>query len=298
MNTLFVIVGPTGVGKTDISLQLAKLLGCAIFSCDSRQMFRELKIGTAAPSEKQLQAATHFFIGNKSIFETYSAGQFELDAIPMIESELKRTENTLLVGGSMLYVDAICKGIDDIPTIDPQIRQDILDFYKQEGIEGVRRKLKLLDPLHYQEVDLMNVKRMLHALEVCTMTGRPFSELRTQSIKKRSFKIVKMGLTRPREELYERINQRVLQMMDEGLEAEAHQFYPYKALNSLNTVGYKELFNYFDGIWTKEFAINMIQQNSRRYAKKQLTWFNRDKEIHWFHPQQTDEIITFVKAHV
>ena len=298
MNTLFVIVGPTGVGKTDISLQLAKLLGCAIFSCDSRQMFRELKIGTAAPSEKQLQEATHFFIGNKSIFETYSAGQFELDAIPMIESELKRTENTLLVGGSMLYVDAICKGIDDIPTIDPQIRQDILAFYEQEGIEGVRRKLKLLDPLHYQEVDLMNVKRMLHALEVCTMTGRPFSELRTQSIKKRSFNIVKIGLTRPREKLYECINQRVLQMMDEGLEDEARQFYPHKALNSLNTVGYKELFNYFDGIWTKEFAINMIQQNSRRYAKKQLTWFNRDKEIHWFHPQQTDEIITFVKAHL
>ncbi len=216
----------------------------------------------------------------------------------MIEAELKRTQNTLLVGGSMLYVDAICKGIDDIPTIDPQIRQDILDFYEQEGIEGVRRKLKMLDPLHYQEVDLMNVKRMLHALEVCTMTGRPFSELRTQSIKKRSFKIVKIGLTRPREELYERINQRVLQMMDEGLEAEARQFYPHKHLNSLNTVGYKELFNYFDGIWTKEFAINMIQQNSRRYAKKQLTWFNRDKEIYWFHPQQTDEIITFVKAHV
>lgn len=298
MNTLFVIVGPTGVGKTDISLQLAKLLDCAIFSCDSRQMFRELKIGTAVPSEKQLQEATHFFIGNKSIFETYSAGQFELDAIPMIESELKRTENTLLVGGSMLYVDAICKGIDDIPTIDPQIRQDILAFYEQEGIEGVRRKLKLLDPLHYQEVDLMNVKRMLHALEVCTMTGRPFSGLRTQSIKKRSFKIVKIGLTRPREELYERINQRVLHMMDEGLEAEARQFYPHKHLNSLNTVGYKELFNYFDGIWTKEFAINMIQQNSRRYAKKQLTWFNRDKEIHWFHPQQVDEIITFVKTHL
>lgn len=297
MNTLFVIVGPTGVGKTDISLKLAKLLGCAIFSCDSRQMFRELKIGTATPSEQQLQEATHFFIGNKSIFETYSAGQFELDAIPMIEAELKRTQNTLLVGGSMLYVDAICKGIDDIPTIDPQIRQDVITFYEQEGIEGVRRKLKLLDPSHYEEVDLMNVKRMLHALEVCIMTGRPFSDLRTQSTKKRSFNIIKIGLTRSREELYERINQRVLQMMEEGLEAEARQFYPHKNLNSLNTVGYKELFNYFDGIWTKEFAINMIQQNSRRYAKKQLTWFNRDKEIHWFHPQQVDEIISFVKLY-
>ncbi|HPW90672.1 MAG TPA: tRNA (adenosine(37)-N6)-dimethylallyltransferase MiaA [Paludibacteraceae bacterium] len=298
MNTLFVIVGPTGVGKTDISLQLAKLLGCAIFSCDSRQMFRELKIGTAAPSEKQLQEVPHFFIGNKSIFETYSAGQFELDAIPMIESELKRTKNTLLVGGSMLYVDAICKGIDDIPTIDPQVRQGVLEFYKKEGIEGVRRKLKLLDPLHYDEVDLKNVKRMLHALEVCIMTGQPFSNLRTQSTKKRSFNIVKIGLVRPREELYNRINQRVLQMMEDGLEDEARQFYPHKALNSLNTVGYKEFFNYFDRVWTKDFAVNMIQQNSRRYAKKQLTWFKRDKEIHWFHPQQTDEIITFVKEHL
>jgi len=261
-------------------------------------MFRELKIGTATPSEKQLQEATHFFIGNKSIFDTYSAGQFELDAIPLIEAELKRTQNSLLVGGSMLYVDAICKGIDDIPTINPETRQDVLDFYKEEGIEGVRRKLKLLDPQHYQEVDLMNVKRMLHALEVCEMTGRPFSDLRTQSVKKRSFNIVKIGLTRPREELYERINQRVLHMMDEGLEDEARQFYPHKQLNSLNTVGYKELFNYFDGIWTKEFAINMIQQSSRRYAKKQLTWFNRDKEIHWFNPEQEEEILSFVQSHL
>jgi len=298
LNTLFVIVGPTGVGKTDISLQLAHLLNCAIFSCDSRQMFRELKIGTAAPSEKQLQKATHFFIGNKSIFDTYSAGQFELDAIPMIEAELKRTQNSLLVGGSMLYVDAICKGIDDIPTIDPETRQNILDFYAKEGIEGVRRKLKLLDPQHYQEVDLMNVKRMLHALEVCEMTGHPFSDLRTQSVKKRSFNIIKIGLTRPREELYDRINQRVLNMMDEGLEDEARQYYPHKQLNSLNTVGYKELFNYFDGVWTKEFAINMIQQNSRRYAKKQLTWFNRDKDIHWFNPEQEKEILSFVKSHI
>ncbi len=296
MNTLFVIVGPTGVGKTDISIRLANMLGCAIFSCDSRQMFRELKIGTAAPTEKQLQEATHFFIGHKSIFETYSAGQFELDAIPAIESELKRTQNTLLVGGSMLYVDAICKGIDDIPTIDPKTRQEVLDFYAEEGIEGVRRKLKLLDPEHYREVDLMNVKRMLHALEVCEMTGRPFSDLRTQSVKKRSFSIVKIGLTRPREELYERINQRVLQMMEEGLEDEARVFYPHKALNSLNTVGYKELFNYFDGSWTKEFAINMIQQNSRRYAKKQLTWFNRDKEITWFHPESEKELVEFVQS--
>ena len=298
METLFVIIGPTGVGKTDISLNLAKRLGCAIFSCDSRQMFRELKIGTAAPTVEQLQEVTHFFIGNKSIFDTYSAGQYELDAIPLIESELKRSSQTLLVGGSMLYIDAICKGIDDIPTIDSHVRQSVLDFYAQEGLEGVRRKLKLLDPTHYAEVDLLNVKRLLHALEVCEMTGRPFSELRTNHIKKRSFNIIKIGLTRPREELYDRINARVLQMMAQGLESEAFQFYEQRNLNALNTVGYKELFNYFDGIWTKEFAVNMIQQNSRRYAKKQLTWFNRDETITWFHPSQENDIVAFVESKI
>lgn len=296
MNTLFVIIGPTGVGKTDISLKIAESLNCSIISCDSRQMFRELKIGTAAPTKEQLERVNHLFIGNKSITEHYSSGQYELDAIPIIEEEIRKNGNALLVGGSMLYVDAICKGIDDIPTIDPEIRTELLAFYEKEGIEGIRRQLKLLDPEHYDQVDLQNAKRILHALEVCIMTGKPFTELRTNQIKERSFKIVKIGLNREREELYKRINKRVDMMMEEGLEEEAKQYFHLRHMNSLNTVGYKELFNYFDGTWSKEFAINMIQQNSRRYAKKQLTWFKKDTNIVWFHPEQEEEIIRFIES--
>ncbi len=291
---LFVIVGPTGVGKTDISLKMAQFLGCSIVSCDSRQMFRELKIGTAAPTDEELQLVAHHFVGNRSIFEPYSAGQFELDAVSLIEKEISSTGNALMVGGSMLYVDAVCNGIDDLPTIDAETRQSVLDFYAEHGIEGVRRRLRMLDPQHYAEVDLRNVKRMLHALEVMIMTGRPFSELRTHQVKKRSFNIVKIGLTRPREELYERINRRVLQMLDDGLEQEAKLLFEHRYLNALNTVGYKELFNYFDGTWTRDFAIGMIQQNSRRYAKKQLSWFGRDESIRWFNPDNQEEILSFV----
>lgn len=290
---LFVVVGPTGVGKTDISLKLARLLGCAVISCDSRQMFREMKIGTAAPTEAQLRQARHFFVGCRSILEPYSAGQFELDAVPLIEAEIARAGNALLTGGSMLYADAVCKGIDDLPTIDAETRREVADFYARQGIEGVRRKLRLLDPEHYAEVDLKNAKRMLHALEVMQMTGRKFSDLRTNQTKRRTFDIIKIGLNRPRAELYDRINRRVLQMLDDGLEQEARNLYAHKGLNALNTVGYKELFNYFDGAWTREYAIGMIQQNTRRYAKKQLSWFGRDKEIRWFHPDDERGIMEF-----
>lgn len=290
---LFVVVGPTGVGKTDISLKLARLLDCAVISCDSRQIFREMKIGTAAPTEAQLRQARHFFVGCRSIFEPYSAGQFELDAVPLIEAEIARAGNALLTGGSMLYADAVCKGIDDLPTIDAETRREVADFYARQGIEGVRRELRLLDPEHYAEVDLKNAKRMLHALEVMQMTGKKFSDLRTNQTKRRTFDIVKIGLNRPRAELYDRINRRVLQMLDDGLEQEARSLYAHKGLNALNTVGYKELFNYFDGVWTREHAIGMIQQNTRRYAKKQLSWFGRDKEIRWFHPDDERGIMEF-----
>lgn len=290
---LFVVVGPTGVGKTDISLTLAQLLDSAVISCDSRQIFREMKIGTAAPTEAQLRQARHFFVGCRSIFEPYSAGQFELDAVPLIEAEIARAGNALLTGGSMLYADAVCKGIDDLPTIDAETRREVADFYARQGIEGVRRKLRLLDPEHYAEVDLKNAKRMLHALEVMQMTGKKFSDLRTNQTKRRTFDIVKIGLNRPRAELYDRINRRVLQMLDDGLEQEARSLYAHKELNALNTVGYKELFNYFDGVWTREHAIGMIQQNTRRYAKKQLSWFGRDKEIRWFHPDDERGIMEF-----
>lgn len=295
--TLFVVVGPTGVGKTDISLEMAHFLGCGIVSCDSRQMFRELPIGTAAPTATQMADVQHYFVGNRSIFEPYSAGQFELDAVPTIEAEIAHTGHAMLVGGSMLYADAVCRGIDDLPTIDDETRRSVTDFYAQNGIEGVRRKLRLLDPQHYAEVDLRNVKRMLHALEVIEITGRPFSEQRTHQVKQRSFDIVKIGLTRPRPELYERINRRVWQMLDDGLENEARALYPHRQLNALNTVGYKELFNYFDGTWTRDHAIEMIQQNTRRYAKKQQSWFNRDSAIRWFHPDDTSEIMSYIAQH-
>ncbi len=288
------LVGPTGVGKTDISLTLAKRLGCDIVSCDSRQMFREMRIGTAAPTDEQLAEVKHHFVACRSIDEPYSAGQFELDAIPVIEAEIARTGSALLTGGSMLYADAICRGIDDLPTIDDETRQSVAEFYEHHGIEGIRRRLRQLDPEHYAEVDLKNAKRMMHALEVMQMTGRKFSELRTNRVKERSFDIVKIGLNRPRAELYERINQRTLQMMEQGLEQEAHGLFPFRHLNALNTVGYKELFNYFDGTWTHDYAIGMIQQNTRRYAKKQLSWFGRDPEIKWFHPDEREKIIDLI----
>ncbi|MDR0829289.1 MAG: tRNA (adenosine(37)-N6)-dimethylallyltransferase MiaA [Prevotellaceae bacterium] len=280
--TLFVLVGATGVGKTDISISLAQRLGCSIISCDSRQIYRELKIGVASPSDEQLNKVKHYFIASRSIENHYSAGQYELDALPIIDYEIKKNGCALMVGGSMLYVDAVCKGIDDIPDILPETRQYMKDFYKKEGVEGVRMLLKMLDPVHYSQVDLKNVKRMLHALEVCHTTGRPFSELRKNSAKPRSFDIVKIGLERSRKDLYDRINRRVLQMFEQGLENEAFNLKDKRHLNALDTVGNKELFAHFDGEYPLERAIELIQRNTRHYAKKQISWFKRDKNIMWF----------------
>jgi tRNA dimethylallyltransferase len=293
---LVVIVGATGVGKTAVSLTLARELDCAIVSCDSRQIYRELHIGVASPSPEQLAQARHYFIGTHSIEEHYSAGQFETDALEIIQQELTVRRSVLMVGGSMLYADAVCKGIDAIPNIDSMLRAELQQFYHTEGIEAVRRKLWLLDRKYYGEVDLKNAKRMLHALEVCITTGKPFSELRTQQVKQRPFKIVKIGLNMPREELYAGINSRVLCMMEQGLEQEARALYGKRHLNALNTVGYKELFAYFDGNISKEQAVEKIQQNTRRYAKKQLTWLRRDTEIQWFHPQDEASILTCLKT--
>ena len=294
MNTLFVLLGATGVGKTDISILLAKKLGCSIISCDSRQIYRELKIGVAAPSYEQLQQVKHYFIGSRSIEEHYSAGQYELDALPIIEREIAQNGSVLLVGGSMLYIDAICKGIDDIPDILPETRQSVKDLYEKEGIEGVRMLLKTLDYQHYKEVDLKNTKRMLHALEVCMQTGKTFSEFRKNIAKTRSFEIIKIGLNCEREKLYERINLRVLKMLEQGLEQEAFNLKGKRHLNALDTVGYKELFAYFDGEYSLERAIELIQRNSRHYAKKQLSWFNRDKNINWFDISEQEKILEFV----
>lgn len=295
MNTLYVILGPTGVGKTELGIHVAHALGCAVISCDSRQIFRELKIGTASPDERQLAAVKHYFIGTKSIFDHYSAGQYELDALPVIEREIALHGNALMVGGSMLYVDAVCRGIDDIPAVDSEVREEVRRLYEDEGIEGIRRRLRMLDPQHYMEVDLKNAKRMMHAIEVCIMTGGTFSSLRTNSVKRRPFRIVKIGLTLEREALYDRINARVLKMMEQGLEDEARRYYAYRHLNALNTVGYKELFDYFDGSCTLDFAVGKIQQNTRKYAKKQITWFKKDDSVRWFAPDMTDAVIDYVR---
>lgn len=278
---LIVLLGPTGVGKTESSLRMAEELQTEIISCDSRQMYKEMRIGTAAPTEEEMRRVKHHFVGNLSIHDYYSCGKFEMDALAKCEELFQSHDTVLMVGGSMLYIDAVCKGIDDIPQIDEELRKELDQRLAEEGVESLRNELKMLDPVYYRQVDPMNHKRIKHALEVCLQTGKPFSQFRTDNVKKRSFEIEKIGYIRPREELYERINRRVEKMFDEGLLEEAKALYPYKGLNALNTVGYKELFEYFDGNWTLEYAKQMIQQNSRHYAKKQITWFKRDEEIKW-----------------
>lgn len=291
MNTLFVILGPTGVGKTDLSIEVASMLGTSVISCDSRQIYRELSIGVASPSPEQLAAVKHYFIATRSIEEHYSAGQYELDALPIIESEIAANGCAVMVGGSMLYIDAVCRGIDDIPTIDEELRRSVRRIYDEQGIEEVRRRLRLLDPQHYAEVDLRNVKRMLHALEVCYQTGQPFSKLRTGGVKRRSFEIVKIGLDCPREVLYDNIDRRVLKMIQQGLEREVRAVSDKRHLNALNTVGYKEMFAYLDGEYDLDRAIELIQRNTRHYAKKQLSWFKRYGDVQWFSPYDRQKIL-------
>lgn len=291
MNTLFVILGPTGVGKTDLSIEVARMLGTSVISCDSRQIYRELSIGVASPSPEQLAAVKHYFIATRSVEEHYSAGQYELDALPIIESEIAANGCAVMVGGSMLYIDAVCRGIDDIPTIDEELRRSVRRIYDKQGIEEVRRRLRLLDPQHYAEVDLRNVKRMLHALEVYYQTGQPFSKLRTGSVKRRSFDIVKIGLDCPREVLYDNIDRRVLKMIQQGLEREVRAVSDKRHLNALNTVGYKEMFAYLDGEYDLDRAIELIQRNTRHYAKKQLSWFKRYGDVQWFSPYDRQRIL-------
>lgn len=292
--TLVVLLGPTGVGKTEISLRMAEHFGCPIVSSDSRQFYRELKIGTAAPTEAQLARVKHYFIGTHSIHDEYSAGQYELDVMTLLEELFQQHDVVMLVGGSMMYIDAVCNGMDDIPGVDSETREFWMNEFAVKGLEFIQNELLRLDPKHYEEVDLLNYKRVLHALEICTITGKPYSEIRTGQRKERPFEIVKIGLNRPRPELYERINLRVEEMMREGLLEEARQFYEFRHLNTLNTVGYKELYAYMDGTWPLDFAVNMIQQDSRRYAKRQMTWFNRDKETSWFHPEDEELIFSYL----
>lgn len=291
MKTLIVLIGPTGVGKTELSLKLAEHYQTCIISADSRQLYADLKIGTAAPSEEQLQRVKHYFVGTLRLSDYYSAAQYETEVLKLLEELFQQQDTVLLTGGSMMYVDAVCKGIDDIPTVDAEIRNLMLERYNKEGLDRLCSELKLLDPEYYQIVDLKNHKRVIHALEIYYMTGKTFTSFRTQQQKERPFRIIKIGLNRDREELYERINRRVDRMIEEGLIDEAKRVFPHRTLNSLNTVGYKEIFKYLEGEWTLEFAIEKIKQNSRIYSRKQMTWFKRDKDIHWFHPDQEAEIL-------
>jgi tRNA dimethylallyltransferase len=293
-NTLIVILGPTGIGKTNLSIEIARALKTEIVSCDSRQMYRELKIGTAVPEPIQLASVQHHFIGNLTIHDYYNASKFETEALQVLNNIFQHTEYAVLTGGSGLYLDALVKGIDDLPTIDPNLRENLIKRLQTEGLEALQNELQKIDPDYYNQVDLKNSKRVLKALEVYYMTGKPYSVLRTEQVKPRPFKIIQIGLKMERSELYQRIDQRVDSMIKAGLVDEARKFHPYKQLNALNTVGYKELFGHFDGAYDLEEAIRLIKRNSRRYAKRQITWWNRVENIHWFHPTQTTEILDFI----
>jgi len=298
MKTLISLVGPTGIGKTDLGIFMATKLNTEIISADSRQFYKELKIGTAAPDENQLAAIKHHFVGHLSIHDYYNASTFEFKVIELLDELFKYREIVLMVGGSGMYVDAVCKGIDDLPEIDQEIRKQLQEKYEKEGIESLRFELKRLDPEYYAIVDLKNSKRILKGLEICLMTGKTYTSFRKAGVKERGFNILKIGLIMDREKLYQRIDARVDRMIEAGLVDEAKTFYPYKHINALNTVGYKELFDHFDGIYDLNKAIELIKRNSRRYAKRQLSWFGRDKEIKWFGPDKKDEILEFIQDRI
>lgn len=298
MKTLVVVLGPTGVGKTELCLTIAEHLGIDIINADSRQIFAELPIGTAAPTQEQQQRVLHHFVGNHHLNDYYSASIYEEEVMALLRDKFERGDVAMLTGGSMMYIDAVCNGIDDIPTIDDATRQMMKARLETEGLPALVEELRRLDPEHYQIVDKNNPRRVVHALEICYMTGKTYTSFRINSKKERPFRVLKIGLNRDRGELYERINQRVLDMMDAGLEDEARRCYPLKGLNSLNTVGYREMFDYFDGLTDRAEAIRRIQSNSRRYMRKQLTWFKKDPEIVWFHPDNVKEIINYIDTHL
>ncbi|MCD8193352.1 MAG: tRNA (adenosine(37)-N6)-dimethylallyltransferase MiaA [Tannerellaceae bacterium] len=294
MNTLIVLLGPTGVGKTELSLRIAEHFHSPIISSDSRQLYKDLKIGTAAPTPEQLARVKHYLVGTLELTDYYSASNFEEEVLTLTARLFPSHPVLLMTGGSMMYIDAVCKGIDEIPNIRQEIRDALYQQYEQEGLENILEELRISDPEHYNEVDRKNYKRVIHAVEICRQTGKPFSLFRTNKPKKRPFQIIKIGLTRDREELCNRINLRVDQMIADGLIEEARRVYPYRHLNALNTVGYKELFQYFDKEWELDFAIEKIKRNSRVYARKQMTWFKRDQDINWFHPEEEKNILDYI----
>lgn len=292
--TLIVITGPTAVGKTQLCLDIARHFNIPVINADSRQIYKELSIGTAKPTEKEIQDIKHYFVGTLSLQDYYSASIFEQQVLELLDNLFLENDYALMSGGSMMYIDAVCDGIDDIPTIDDATREKMKRRLKDEGLERLVEELHRLDPEYYAIVDRQNPKRVVHALEICTMTGKTYTSFRKKVKKERPFKIVKIGLNRDREELYGRINARVDQMMKEGLLNEARNVYQLKDLNALNTVGYKELFKYIEGIWSLDEAVERIKGNTRRYARKQLTWYKKDPMIRWFHPNQREEIINYI----
>ncbi len=291
---LIVLLGPTGVGKTDLSLSIAKKYNTSIISSDSRQIYKETVIGTAAPSAELISKVKHHFIAKLSIQDYYNVSMFEFDVLDTVEEIHKTNDYAFMTGGSCMYIDAVCKGIDDMPTIDMDIRNKLMDRWKNEGIDVLRFELKNLDPVFYAETDIKNPKRILKGLEVCYQTGKPYSSFRKKTAKQRPFDIIKIGINRDRDELYNRINLRVDQMIEDGLLDEVKALLEFRKLNSLNTVGYKEFFPFFDGEYSLDKAVELVKRNSRRYAKRQLSWFNRDKDIEWFHPDNVDEILNFI----
>ena len=294
MNTLLALLGPTGVGKTALSIEIAQRLDAPIISADSRQLYKDLIIGTAAPDLNQRAQVRHYFVGSLALTDYYSASQYEEEVLSLLHELFQKHPTVILTGGSMLYIDAICKGIDEMPTVTSEIRNAAWEQYEKEGLQPFLEELKAKDPVHYEEVDLSNYKRVIHAIEICRMTGQPYSSFRTRQIKERPFHIIKIGLVRPREELYARINERVDRMMEDGLMEEARKLYTFRHHNALNTVGYKELFLCFDGVWSLEQAVEKIKRNTRVYARKQMTWFKRDQNIQWFHPDEKEAIDQFI----
>lgn len=292
--TLIIITGPTGVGKTEATLRIAEHFNVPVINADSRQIFSEIPIGTAAPTAQQQRRVPHYFVGNHHLEDYYSASLYEQDVLNLINSQ--DTSISLLSGGSMMYIDAVCKGIDDIPTIRPEIREEMMRRLELEGLEEMCNLLRKLDPEHWEIVDRKNPRRVLHALEICIQTGKTYTSFRPNTTKERPFNIIKIGLNRDRNELYDRINQRVLNMIDEGMIEEALRVYPKRTLNSLNTVGYKEMFEYLDGLTTLDEAIFKIQSNTRKYARKQLTWYKKDDDLQWFNPDNVEEILKYIST--
>ena len=296
--TLIVILGPTAVGKTELSLRVAERFASPIVNADSRQIFRDIPVCTAAPTAEELARVKHYFVGTRALDEYFSAAQYETEALKVIEEEFRSHDVLVMSGGSMLYIDAVVKGIDDMPDVEPEIRASVRRQYGAEGLDSILAQLRLLDPVYYDRVDKRNTQRVIHGVEMCLSTGKPFSSFHTGVRKERPFRILQIGLRRERPELYARIDRRVRQMLENGLIEEARRVFPLRHLNSLNTVGLKEMFLYFDGVYTLPQAEERICHNTHIYSKKQMTWFQRDSSIHWFHPDQMEDIISFIASEV